>query len=145
MQLLPALHVITSMNLQTHSQLTSSSLLNRHCVNEKFMNQPMARVCCRYGSSWCTDHYINIKAMRKVREVRQQLKEIMESQKMELVSSGMEWDIVRKCICSSYFHQAARLKVWLPLATLPLRIRKKKRRILKASSQSNCCRERDIS
>ena len=64
-----------------------------------------------YGSTWCTEHYIHVKAMRKVREVRQQLKEIMDSQKMELISCGMEWDIVRKCICSSYFHQAARLKV----------------------------------
>ena len=35
----------------------------------------------------------------------------MDQQKMELVSCGNEWDIVRKCICSAYFHQAARLKV----------------------------------
>lgn len=48
--------------------------------------------------------------MRKVREVRSQLKDIMDSQKMELVSSGTDWDIIRKCICSAYFHQAARLK-----------------------------------
>ncbi|VDI57230.1 Hypothetical predicted protein [Mytilus galloprovincialis] len=48
--------------------------------------------------------------MRKVREVRQQLKEIMDSQKMPLISCGNEWDVVRKTICSAYFHQAARLK-----------------------------------
>ena len=47
----------------------------------------------------------------QVREVRQQLKDIMDQQKLPLVSCGTEWDIVRKCICSSYFHQAARLKV----------------------------------
>ncbi|XP_052231826.1 pre-mRNA-splicing factor ATP-dependent RNA helicase PRP16-like isoform X2 [Dreissena polymorpha] len=63
-----------------------------------------------YSSSWANTHFIHIKAMRKVREVRQQLKEIMDSQKMELVSCGNEWDIVRKCICSAYFQQAARLK-----------------------------------
>ncbi|KAK3086642.1 hypothetical protein FSP39_021298 [Pinctada imbricata] len=63
-----------------------------------------------YGATWCNDHFIHIKAMRKVREVRQQLKEIMDQQKMDLISCGNEWDIVRKCICSSYFHQAARLK-----------------------------------
>ncbi|KAG1677117.1 Pre-mRNA-splicing factor ATP-dependent RNA helicase PRP16 [Nymphon striatum] len=64
----------------------------------------------KYSSNWCTEHFIHIKAMRKVREVRQQLKEIMEQQKMDLVSIGTDWDIVRKCICSAYFHQAARLK-----------------------------------
>jgi len=47
----------------------------------------------------------------KVHEVRQQLKEIMEQQKMDIVSCGNEWDVIRKCICSSYFQQAARLKV----------------------------------
>jgi len=71
----------------------------------------MLAIYFSYGSTWCTEHYIHVKAMRKVREVRQQLKEIMDSQKMDLVSCGMEWDVVRKCICSSYFHQAARLKV----------------------------------
>jgi len=48
--------------------------------------------------------------MRKVREVRSQLKDIMDSQKMKIVSSGTDWDVIRKCICSAYFHQAARLK-----------------------------------
>ncbi len=35
----------------------------------------------------------------------------MDQQKMDLVSCGTEWDIIRKCICSAYFQQAARLKV----------------------------------
>lgn len=71
--------------------------------------------------------------MRKVREVRQQLKDIMVQQKIEIISCGTDWDIIRKCICSgkllenklfpyiilfdsinfvllAYFHQAARLK-----------------------------------
>uniref|UniRef100_T1J2J4 RNA helicase n=1 Tax=Strigamia maritima TaxID=126957 RepID=T1J2J4_STRMM len=63
-----------------------------------------------YSSAWCTDHFIHVKAMRKVREVRQQLKDIMDQQKMKVMSCGTTWDLVRKCICSSYFHQAARLK-----------------------------------
>ena len=63
-----------------------------------------------YSAQWCADHFIHIKAMRKVREVRAQLKEIMENQKMELVSCGTDWDVVRKCICAAFFHQAARLR-----------------------------------
>ena len=35
----------------------------------------------------------------------------MDQQRLPLISTGTEWDIVRKCICSAYFHQAARLKV----------------------------------
>merc|ERR1719412_3305425 len=63
-----------------------------------------------YSGQWCSDHFIHGKAMRKVREVRSQLKEIMEQQKMKLVSVGTDWDVIRKCICAAFFHQAARLK-----------------------------------
>lgn len=48
--------------------------------------------------------------MRKVREVRQQLKDIVVQQKIPIISCGTNWDIIRKCICSAYFAQAARLK-----------------------------------
>ena len=34
-------------------------------------------------------------------------------QRMSLASCGTDWDIVRKCICAAYFHQAAKLKVSL--------------------------------
>ncbi|XP_071503561.1 pre-mRNA-splicing factor ATP-dependent RNA helicase PRP16-like [Diadema antillarum] len=63
-----------------------------------------------YSSVWSSEHFIHIKAMRKVREVRQQLKDIMDQQGMELVSCGSSWDLIRKCICSAFFHQAAKLK-----------------------------------
>ncbi|KAI4896471.1 hypothetical protein NFI96_032682, partial [Prochilodus magdalenae] len=63
-----------------------------------------------YSSIWCNEHFIHTKAMRKVREVRAQLKDIMVQQKMNLTSCGSDWDIIRKCICAAYFHQAAKLK-----------------------------------
>ncbi len=47
----------------------------------------------------------------QVREVRSQLKDIMVQQRMNLISCGSDWDIIRKCICAAYFHQAAKLKV----------------------------------
>lgn len=53
----------------------------------------------------------------QVREVRSQLKDIMVQQKMNLISCGSDWDIIRKCICAAYFHQAAKLKV-LPASHL---------------------------
>ncbi|KFD54553.1 hypothetical protein M514_04498 [Trichuris suis] len=64
----------------------------------------------RYSSNWCSEHFIHVKAMRKVREIRAQLKDIMDQQKMAILSCGTDWDVVRKCVCSAYFHNAARLK-----------------------------------
>lgn len=63
-----------------------------------------------YSSNWANEHFIHIKAMRKVREVRQQLKDILVQQKLPVIACGTDWDVIRKCICSAYFYQAARLK-----------------------------------
>ncbi|KAJ1988748.1 Pre-mRNA-splicing factor ATP-dependent RNA helicase PRP16 [Coemansia spiralis] len=64
-----------------------------------------------YRDSWCTRHFIHSKSMRKAREVREQLVDILQGTlKLELKSAGANWDIIRQCICSAYFHQAARTK-----------------------------------
>ncbi|XP_060693991.1 pre-mRNA-splicing factor ATP-dependent RNA helicase PRP16 isoform X1 [Hemiscyllium ocellatum] len=63
-----------------------------------------------YSTIWANEHFIHAKAMRKVREVRSQLKDIMMQQRMNIVSCGTDWDVIRKCICAAYFHQAAKLK-----------------------------------
>lgn len=54
----------------------------------------------------------------QVREVRSQLKDIMVQQRMNLISCGSDWDIIRKCICAAYFHQAAKLKVFPALSSV---------------------------
>ncbi|KAJ2318015.1 Pre-mRNA-splicing factor ATP-dependent RNA helicase PRP16, partial [Coemansia sp. RSA 2704] len=64
---------------------------------------------CR--DAWCVRHFVHAKSMRKAREVREQLVDILQSTlKVELSSAGANWDIVRQCVCSAYFHQAARSK-----------------------------------
>lgn len=63
-----------------------------------------------YSTSWCNNHFIHPKAMKKAREVHAQLLDIMKSQRMKLSSSDGEWDTVRKAICSSYFYNSARVK-----------------------------------
>lgn len=42
--------------------------------------------------------------------MRAQLLDIMQQQKVPINSCGHDWDIVRKAICSAYFHNAAKLK-----------------------------------
>ena len=64
----------------------------------------------QYSSQWCAKHFIHAKAMKKVREIREQLKDIMQQQKLKLNSSGTDWDIIRKCVCCAYFQNAAKLK-----------------------------------
>lgn len=63
-----------------------------------------------YTQEWCEKHFIHVKSMRKVREIREQLKDIMEQLKMEVVSCKQNWDVLRKTICSGYFTNAAKIK-----------------------------------
>ncbi|KZV44090.1 hypothetical protein F511_10761 [Dorcoceras hygrometricum] len=64
----------------------------------------------QYRGDWCNDHFLHVKGLRKAREVRSQLLDILKTLKIPLTSSGPDWDVVRKAICSAYFHNAARLK-----------------------------------
>ncbi|XP_063846008.1 pre-mRNA-splicing factor ATP-dependent RNA helicase PRP16-like [Scylla paramamosain] len=64
----------------------------------------------QYSSGWCTKHFLHFKALKKVREVRQQLHDIMDQQRLSMTSCGTDEDLVRKCVCAAYFHQACRLK-----------------------------------
>ena len=63
-----------------------------------------------YDSEWCAKHYIHFKSLKKVREIRSQLSDICKMLKLPLVSAENNWDTVRRCICSGYFHNAARMK-----------------------------------
>jgi len=37
--------------------------------------------------------------MKKVREIRQQLKDIMASSQLKIILCGTDWDVVRKYLC----------------------------------------------
>ena len=63
-----------------------------------------------YRTDWCNRHFIQAKGLKKGREVRAQLLDIMKQQRVALVSAGSDWDVCRRALCAAYFHQAARLK-----------------------------------
>ncbi|KAL2896739.1 Pre-mRNA-splicing factor ATP-dependent RNA helicase DEAH7 [Bienertia sinuspersici] len=50
-----------------------------------------------------------VKALRKAREVRSQLMDILKQLKIKLTSSA-DWDVVRQAVCSAYFHNSAKQK-----------------------------------
>lgn len=48
-----------------------------------------------YNDGWATRHFLQGKTLRKAREVRAQLQDIMKSQKVALNSVGTDEDTVR--------------------------------------------------
>ncbi|KAF5314021.1 hypothetical protein D9611_006970 [Ephemerocybe angulata] len=63
-----------------------------------------------FRDEWAMRHFLHPKLLRKGREVRAQLEDIMKFQKMPIISAGTDFDVLRKAITAGYFHQAARVK-----------------------------------
>lgn len=63
-----------------------------------------------WSADWCSRHFVHVKSLRKVREVRSQLRDILVQQKIKISSAGQNMDIIRKAICSGYFTNAAKIK-----------------------------------
>ncbi|KAI9887059.1 MAG: DEAH-box RNA helicase prp16 [Watsoniomyces obsoletus] len=63
-----------------------------------------------FSDAWCIRHFLHPKALRRAKEIREQLVDIMKMQHIDTVSCGTDWDVIRKCICSGYYHQAAKVK-----------------------------------
>jgi len=65
----------------------------------------------RAQDRWCTQHFVHAKAMRRAKEVRDQLVDIMKQQGIEPRVSGSNWDSIRKCIAHSYaVNKTAKMK-----------------------------------
>ncbi|MCO5613784.1 hypothetical protein L7F22_068062 [Adiantum nelumboides] len=80
----------------------SDHLTLLHCYTQWKLNG--------YRDGWCVQHFLHAKTLRKAREVRTQLEEICQQLKLPLLSCGTDWDTIRKCIVTGFFHQAAKAK-----------------------------------
>ncbi|EDO19552.1 hypothetical protein Kpol_1018p85 [Vanderwaltozyma polyspora DSM 70294] len=63
----------------------------------------------RYSHLWCTKHFLNYRSLKRANDIRIQLSKVMKKLDIPLTSSGSDWDVIRKCICSGFSHQAAKL------------------------------------
>lgn len=62
-----------------------------------------------FSAHWCNKHFVQYKSLVRARDIRDQLLRILVSQNIPVVSSGKDWDIIKKCICSGFAHQAAKI------------------------------------
>lgn len=62
----------------------------------------------RFNDWWCKQNFINSKSLKKARDIKEQLEDTMKRNSIPVASSGYEWDVVRECITSGYFYQAAK-------------------------------------
>eukprot|EP01065_Artemidia_motanka_P029544 TRINITY_DN35641_c0_g1_i1.p1 TRINITY_DN35641_c0_g1~~TRINITY_DN35641_c0_g1_i1.p1 ORF type:complete len:1076 (+),score=329.72 TRINITY_DN35641_c0_g1_i1:60-3287(+) len=59
---------------------------------------------------WCQENFLNHKALRRVEEVRVQLRDIMLQKKLRVESCGLNTDTVKLALSAGYFHNAGKRK-----------------------------------
>jgi pre-mRNA-splicing factor ATP-dependent RNA helicase DHX38/PRP16 len=62
------------------------------------------------SAEWSRKFFVHQKSLRKVREIKKQLQDILKSIGISLTSCNGKLDVVRKAICAGYFINAARIK-----------------------------------
>ena len=59
-------------------------------------------------TQWCEKNFLQLKSLHRAKEIRRQLVQIMHKNKLPLLKSYHD-DDVRKCLCATFYHQAAKL------------------------------------
>ncbi|CAD6238916.1 unnamed protein product [Miscanthus lutarioriparius] len=63
-----------------------------------------------YSTQWCYENYIQVRSMKRVRDIRDQLQGLMERVEIEICSNASDLDAIKKAITSGFFHHSARLQ-----------------------------------
>ncbi|KAI1085006.1 P-loop containing nucleoside triphosphate hydrolase protein [Whalleya microplaca] len=61
-----------------------------------------------YASAWCFENFIQFRALRRARDVREQLENIMLRARLPVRSCGPRTEQVRRALCAGFFRHAAR-------------------------------------
>ncbi|XP_014496104.2 pre-mRNA-splicing factor ATP-dependent RNA helicase DEAH1 isoform X2 [Vigna radiata var. radiata] len=63
-----------------------------------------------YSTQWCYENYIQVRSMKRARDIRDQLAGLLERVEIELISNESDLDAIKKSITSGFFPHSARLQ-----------------------------------
>ncbi|CAJ1952547.1 unnamed protein product [Sphenostylis stenocarpa] len=63
-----------------------------------------------YSTQWCYENYIQVRSMKRARDIRDQLAGLLERVEIELTSNDSDLDAIKKSITSGFFPHSARLQ-----------------------------------
>ncbi|PIN17313.1 mRNA splicing factor ATP-dependent RNA helicase [Handroanthus impetiginosus] len=63
-----------------------------------------------YSTQWCYESYIQVRSMKRARDIRDQLEGLLERVEIELTSNPNDLDAIKKAITSGFFPHTARLQ-----------------------------------
>ncbi|ESQ52145.1 hypothetical protein EUTSA_v10017881mg [Eutrema salsugineum] len=63
-----------------------------------------------YSTQWCCENYIQVRSMKRARDIRDQLEGLLERVEIEISSNSNDLDSIRKCIVAGFFPHTAKLQ-----------------------------------
>ena len=63
-----------------------------------------------YSTSWCYENYVQVRSLRRARDIREQLEALCERVELEIVSCGGDLTAVSKAITAGFFYNTAHLQ-----------------------------------
>ncbi|GFQ04335.1 putative pre-mRNA-splicing factor ATP-dependent RNA helicase dhx16 [Phtheirospermum japonicum] len=63
-----------------------------------------------FSTQWCYENYIQVRSMKRARDIRDQLEGLLERVEIELSSNTNDLDAIRKAITSGFFPHSAKLQ-----------------------------------
>lgn len=63
-----------------------------------------------FSTQWCYENYIQVRSMKRARDIRDQLEGLLERVEIELTSNMNDLDAIKKAITSGFFPHSAKLQ-----------------------------------
>jgi len=63
-----------------------------------------------YSTQWCYENYVQVRSMKRARDIRDQLAGLLDRVEIELTSNPNDLDAIRKSILSGFFPNSAKLQ-----------------------------------
>ncbi|GJR19237.1 pre-mRNA-splicing factor ATP-dependent RNA helicase DEAH1-like protein isoform X1 [Tanacetum coccineum] len=63
-----------------------------------------------FSTQWCYENYIQVRSMKRARDIRDQLEGLLERVEIELKSNPGDLDTIKKCITAGYFPHSAKMQ-----------------------------------
>ena len=72
----------------------------------------------QFSTQWCFENFIQIRALRKARDIREQVANLMERVELEVASNIGDVDAICKSVTAGFFYHTARLQKSLDYRTV---------------------------
>ena len=72
----------------------------------------------QYSNQWCFENFVQVRSLRKARDIREQLEGLMERVELEVNSAPNSTDLICKAVTGGFFYHTARLQKTLDYRTI---------------------------